>query len=67
MDADLSDGLGLLRPEGVIITALHRASPLAQAGISVGDVIVEVAGQPVNTPAEMLFRMSVQGLGGKAA
>lgn len=63
VDADLSDGLGLLRPEGVIITALHRASPLAQAGISVGDVIVEVAGQPVNTPAEMLFRMSVQGLG----
>lgn len=63
VDADLSDGLGLLRPEGVIITALHRASPLAAAGIDVGDVIIEVAGQPVNTPAEMVFRMSVQGLG----
>ncbi|MCI5110000.1 MAG: trypsin-like peptidase domain-containing protein [Marivita sp.] len=63
VDADLSDGLGLLRPEGVIITALHPASPLAAAGIAVGDVVVEVAGKPVNTPAEMLFRMSVQGLG----
>ena len=63
VDADLSDGLGLLRPEGVIITALHRASPLAAAGIDVGDVVVEVAGKPVNTPAEMLFRMSVEGLG----
>ncbi|SHG84596.1 trypsin-like peptidase domain-containing protein [Marivita hallyeonensis] len=63
VDADLSDGLGLLRPEGVVLTALHRASPLAQAGMAVGDVVVEVAGQPVNTPAEMLFRMSVQGLG----
>ena len=53
----------MLRPEGVIITALHRASPLAEAGLAVGDVVIEVAGQPVNTPEEMLFRMSVQGLG----
>ncbi|WP_439124914.1 PDZ domain-containing protein, partial [Marivita sp.] len=63
VDADLFDGLGLLRPEGVVLTALHRASPLAQAGMAVGDVVVDVAGQPVNTPAEMVFRMSVQGLG----
>ena len=63
VDADLSDGLGLQRPEGVIITALHRASPLAVAGIEVGDVVFEVAAKPVNTPAEMLFRMSVEGLG----
>jgi len=63
VDAGLSDGLGLLRPEGVVLTALHRTSPLARAGMQVGDVVVEVAGQPVNTPAEMLFRMSVQGLG----
>lgn len=63
VDADLSDGLGMVRPEGVIVTALHRASPLAEAGIAVGDVVIEVAGQPVNTPEEMLFHMSVQGLG----
>ena len=63
VDADLSGGLGLSRPEGVVLTALHRASPLAQAGMSVGDVVIEVAGQPVNTPEEMVFRMSVQGLG----
>jgi S1-C subfamily serine protease len=63
VDAGLSDGLGLSRPEGVVLTALHRASPLAKAGMQVGDVVVEVAGEPVNTPAEMLFRMSVQGLG----
>jgi Do/DeqQ family serine protease len=63
VDAGLSDGLGLSRPEGVVLTALHPVSPLARAGMQVGDVVVEVAGQPVNTPAEMLFRMSVQGLG----
>ena len=63
VDAELSDGLGMLRPEGVVLTGLHPASPLSQAGMTVGDVVVEVAGQPVNTPAEMLFRMSVQGIG----
>ena len=63
VDAGLSDGLGLSRPEGVILTALHPISPLAAAGLRVGDVVISVAGQPVNTPPEMLFRMSVQGLG----
>jgi Do/DeqQ family serine protease len=63
VDAELSDGLGMLRPEGVVLTGLHPASPLTQSGMTVGDVVVEVAGQPVNTPAEMLFRMSVQGIG----
>ncbi len=32
-------------------------------GFSPGDVILEVDGQPVNTPAEMLYRMSVAGIG----
>ncbi|MCK0149764.1 trypsin-like peptidase domain-containing protein [Marivita sp. S6314] len=63
VDAGLSDGLGLSRPEGVVLTALHRASPLAAAGLRVGDVVVSVAGHPVHSPAEMLFRMSVQGIG----
>jgi Do/DeqQ family serine protease len=63
VDAELSDGLGMLRPEGVVLTGLHPASPLTQAGMTVGDVVIEVSGQPVNTPAEMLFRMSVQGIG----
>ncbi|MFP7671740.1 trypsin-like peptidase domain-containing protein [Marivita sp. S0852] len=63
VDAGLLDGLGLSRPEGVVLTAFHPASPLLQAGLRVGDVVVTVAGHPVNTPAEMLFRMSVQGPG----
>jgi Do/DeqQ family serine protease len=63
VDADLAASLGLERPGGIVISGLHSASPFADAGLVPGDVIVAVDGQPVNTPAEMVFRMSVAGLG----
>lgn len=63
VDSDLADGLGLGRPEGVLVSDLHPESPFAAKGFAPGDVILEVDGQPVNTPAEMVFRMSVAGIG----
>ena len=48
---------------GIVVSGLHEVSPFLKAGIEPGDVIVAVDGQPVNTPAEMIFRMSVAGLG----
>ena len=63
VDADLSDGLGLALPGGVVISELHAASPFAAAGIVVGDAILAVDDLPVNTPAEMIYRMSVRGIG----
>jgi Do/DeqQ family serine protease len=63
VDADIAASLGLTRPGGILISALHPASPFADAGLTPGDVILSVDGQPVNTPAEMVFRMSVAGLG----
>ena len=62
-DADVSESLGLSAIGGVVITALHPTSPLKVAGIKVGDVVTAVAGQLVYTPAEMLYRMSVAGIG----
>ncbi|WP_306153879.1 trypsin-like peptidase domain-containing protein [Roseovarius sp. MMSF_3281] len=61
--ADMVEGLGLDRPGGIIISQVHPDSPFAKAGILPGDVITQVDGLPVNTPAEMIFRMSVKGLG----
>ncbi len=66
VDADLSGTLGLAVPGGVAVAALHPASPFAAAGIAVGDVILMVDGQPVNTPPEMIFRMSVRGIGAES-
>jgi Do/DeqQ family serine protease len=63
VDSDLSESLGLRIPGGVVLTELHEASPFLDAGLTAGDVILEVDGQPVNTPPEVLYRMSVRGIG----
>ncbi|MCC1494139.1 trypsin-like peptidase domain-containing protein [Cognatishimia sp. F0-27] len=65
--ADLSDGLGLPIPSGVIIAQLHPQSPFAEAGLQPGDVVFDVDGLPVNSPQEMLFRMSIRGAGESVA
>ncbi|MBE1282902.1 MAG: PDZ domain-containing protein [Rhodobacteraceae bacterium] len=64
VDADLAASLGMDLPEGMVISDLHEASPFVAAGFKVGDVITEVDGQVVNSPSEMVFRMTVAGLGG---
>lgn len=64
MSADIAESLGLVIPQGVVISDLHALSPLAEAGLRVGDVVTHVDGDEVNSPAEMKFRMSVAGVGG---
>ena len=64
VDSDLADSLGLDLPEGILIAEMHTGSPFRDAGFRVGDIITMVDGQLVNSPQEMLFRMSVAGIGG---
>ncbi|WP_425037363.1 trypsin-like peptidase domain-containing protein [Primorskyibacter sp. S187A] len=66
VSADLAESLGLQIPEGVVVAELHPASPFVVAGLAPGDVITQVDRLPVNTPAEMLFHMSVKGIGAEA-
>ncbi|SPF77783.1 trypsin-like peptidase domain-containing protein [Pseudoprimorskyibacter insulae] len=66
VDGDLSETLGLTAPGGVVLTELHSESPFRSAGMLPGDAILEVDGLAVNTPPEVLYRMSVRGIG-KAA
>ena len=65
VDADMAGPLGLDRAGGLIVSGVHPASPFKAAGLLVGDVITAVANQKVNTPNEMVYRMSVAGLGRK--
>ncbi len=67
VDADMANSLGMVLPEGIAISDLHDRSPFAIAGFRVGDIITHVDGLLVNSPQEMLFRMSVAGIGGKSA
>jgi S1-C subfamily serine protease len=66
LDADMATTLGFDRSGGIIVSGLHSMSPFREAGLEVGDVISTVGGQPVNTPSEMIYRMSVTGLGARA-
>lgn len=66
VDADMAAGLGLDRPGGIVISDLHADSPFAKAGLRPGDVVLDVQGEAVNTPAEMVFRMTVAGMGADA-
>lgn len=64
--ADLADALGLERPAGMVVTSLDPRSPLRAAGLRVGDVIVELDGEPVDSPEEFAFRLAALGVGGEA-
>ncbi|WP_281859388.1 trypsin-like peptidase domain-containing protein, partial [Litoreibacter halocynthiae] len=63
VDSSLAEGFGLSVPEGVVISSMHPVSPFADAGLALGDIVLSVDGQPVNSPPEMLFRMSVRPVG----
>ncbi|MHA6263247.1 trypsin-like peptidase domain-containing protein [Arenibacterium sp. CAU 1754] len=66
VDSDLAASLGLSVPEGIVISDLHPDSPFAAVGFSVGDVITHVGSEPVNSPSEMVFRMTITGIGNTA-
>jgi len=66
IDADMAASLGMDLPMGMVVSDLHPASPFVEVGFRVGDVITAVDGQVVNSPSEMVFRMSVVGMGGSA-
>lgn len=66
VDADMAQAFGFDRPGGVVISSVHPASPFARADVQVGDIIIRIDGQSVNSPSEMLYRMRVAGLGQNA-
>ncbi len=57
LDQALAESFGLPRPDGAVISAVQSGSAAAAAGLRPGDVVVRVAGQPVNTAAELSQRI----------
>ena len=66
MDPSLAKQFKLDHPEGMVVVELHPESPFAKAGLKDGDVVLSINGNPVNSPAEMLYHMSVLGVGAEA-
>jgi Do/DeqQ family serine protease len=66
VDASLAEALDQRLPEGVLLLDLHAESPLGQAGLQRGDILLAVDNAPVNSGPEMMFRLSARGLGEQA-
>ena len=60
---EMAASLNLPAMSGMIISELHELSPFSKVGIGVGDIITKVDGLDINSPAEMLYRMLVVGIG----
>jgi Do/DeqQ family serine protease len=60
---DIADSLGMARPEGTLIIKLHPESPLAEAGLKRGDVIIGIDGKSVEGAREFGFRVGTAPIG----
>ena len=63
MDQSLADAMDIERPDGVLVIDLHPASPFKAAGLKAGDIIVGFNGEQIAAGAELLFRISAEGIG----
>ncbi len=64
--SDIANSLDMKAPGGALVAALHSASPLSEAGIHVGDVILAINGHYIRDPQELKFRMATVPLGQSA-
>jgi len=59
---EIAESLGVL-PDGVILSDLHPRSPLVEAGLSAGDIVLNVAGRPVRDMVTLGYRLGTGQLG----
>lgn len=64
--SDIAQSLNLSIPRGALINGLHPLSPLKEAGLKVGDVMLTLKGREIRDPIEMKFRMATVPLGQSA-
>jgi Do/DeqQ family serine protease len=63
---DIADSMGLKRPAGALVASVVQGGPAGRAGLKAGDVILTVAGQPVDDVNAFDYRFATQPLGGSA-
>ena len=61
--ADIAQSLGMARPEGALIVALHPDSPLAKSGLKRGDVVLAMEGKPIENSQELGYRTATTPIG----
>ena len=53
LNAQLAESFGLDRPRGALVSSVEKDGPAAKAGIQPGDVILSVAGHPIEHYGEL--------------
>ena len=61
--ADMAITLGLAKPFGVLINALHPASPAGKAGLKIGDALLSINGKEIEDPAAFAYRIATLSIG----
>ncbi|MEK7244936.1 MAG: trypsin-like peptidase domain-containing protein, partial [Pseudomonadota bacterium] len=64
--ADDASGLGLARPAGALVEAVHPKSPAAKGGVRPGDVIQAVNGREVDDDRSLRYRIATLAVGDAA-
>jgi S1-C subfamily serine protease len=57
LPAAQQQALGREQPAGLLLVGIEEGGPAAQAGLLVGDILVGLAGEPLNDPDELLARL----------
>ncbi len=65
--SDLAPGLGLKRPEGVVVTEVYPGSAAAAAGLAKGDVVLAIDNFEVDDPQALRYRVATLKPGDNAA
>ena len=61
--ADIARSLGLERPSGLLIAAVHQHSPARDTGLDIGDIVTTVDGHEVFDEDGFAFRLSTHRIG----
>jgi Do/DeqQ family serine protease len=66
VNQEIANSLGLARPSGVLINAVHPAGAAAQAGLKVGDIVLAVNGHEIQDANTMKHRIATLPVGDDA-
>jgi Do/DeqQ family serine protease len=64
---EVARSFGLDRPQGVVVTDVWPGGPASRAGITRGDVILTVDGEPVNDDGGLTYRIATSHVGDTVA
>ena len=63
---DLAEAFGMKTPRGAVITQLEKGQPGEKAGLKVGDIVVALNGQAINSANDLPVKISAMKPGTKA-